>query len=47
MVRLIGAERLLAFWREPERLDELFPLDRWARGLLDYVPGKSSGLPED
>ncbi len=43
----IGAERLLAFWREPEFLDDLIPLDRWARELLDYVPGKRPGVLED
>lgn len=43
----IGAERLLAFWREPERRDDLIPLDRWARELLEYVPGSRTDLPED
>src|SRR5680860_162003 len=26
----IGANRLLDFWREPERADDLIPLERWA-----------------
>jgi streptomycin 6-kinase len=43
----IGAEKLLAFWREPQPPDDLIPLERWARELLDYKPQKRPELPED
>ena len=40
-----GAARLLDFWREPERDDDLIPLERWARELLEHDPVRHPQLP--
>ncbi len=43
----IGAARLLEFWQEPVRNDDLIPLERWAREPLEHEPDKHPQLPGD
>lgn len=43
----IGAAKIRDFWREPEGVSDLIPLERWARELLDHDPARHPDAPND
>ncbi|MDQ3654354.1 MAG: aminoglycoside phosphotransferase family protein [Chloroflexota bacterium] len=43
----IGAAKMREFWREPQAVDDLIPLERWARELLTHDPALHPQVPAD
>jgi streptomycin 6-kinase len=41
----VAAQMMHAFWRTPVRPDHLWPLETWARELLEYSPDRHPHLP--
>lgn len=43
----IGAAKMREFWREPQVVNDLIPLERWAKELLTHDPRKHPRAPAD